>query len=48
MYFGNGAVIPPYLTEGRFNHFSADNIDINDGTLDGIHTFHATHYAAWQ
>ena len=46
---GNGAVIPPHLTQGRLIHFSADNnIDINDSTLDGKHTFHATQYAARQ
>lgn len=27
---------------------SADNIDINEGTLDGQNTFHATQCAAWQ
>ena len=30
-----GAVIPPNLCKGRFVHFTADNIDINDSTLDG-------------
>ena len=43
-----GAVIPPNLAEGRFIHFSADNIDINEGTLDGQKKFHATQIAAWQ
>lgn len=43
-----GAVVPPNLVPGRFVHFSADNIDINDGTLDGKNTFHATQMAAWQ
>ena len=42
------AVVPPNLVTGRFVHFSADNIDINDGTLDGKNTFHATQMAAWQ
>ncbi|CAH3018507.1 unnamed protein product [Porites evermanni] len=44
----NGAVTPVNLAEGRFIHFTADNIDINEGTLDGQNTFHATQYAAWQ
>ena len=44
----NGTVIPVNLAEGRFIHFTADNIDINEGTLDGQNTFHATQYAAWQ
>ncbi|KAL2094651.1 hypothetical protein ACEWY4_009370 [Coilia grayii] len=43
-----GAIIPANLVQGRFIHFSADNIDINEGTLDGQNTFHATQYAAWQ
>ena len=44
----NGAVTPPNLVQGRFVHFSADNIDINDSTLDGKNTFHATQVTAWQ
>ena len=44
----HGAVIPPNLTPDRFVHFTADNIDINDCTLDGKNTFHATQVAAWQ
>ena len=32
----------------RLIYFSAGNIDINDGTLDGKHTFHPTQYADWQ
>ena len=39
----NGAVIPVNLAEGHFIHFTADNIDINEGTLDGQNTFHAMH-----
>jgi hypothetical protein len=31
-----------------FTHFTADNIDISDSTLDGKNTFHATQMAAWQ
>ena len=43
-----GAVVPPNLVPGRFVHFSADNIDINDSSLDGKNTFHATQIAVWQ
>lgn len=43
-----GAVIPPNLQQGKFVHFSADNIDILDETIDGKNTFHATQIAAWQ
>lgn len=43
-----GAVIPPNLVPRRFVHFSVDNIDINDSTLDGKNTFHGTQIAAWQ
>ena len=42
------SVVPPNLVPGVFTHFSADNIDINDSTLDGKNTFHATQVAAWQ
>ena len=44
----NGTVIPVNLAEGRFIHFTANNIDINEGALDGQGTLHATPYAAWQ
>ena len=44
----NGAVIPPNLKRDSFIHFTADNIDINDSSLDGKNTFHATQVAAWQ
>ena len=43
-----GTVISANLVEGRFTHFTADNIDINECTLDGQNSFHATQYAAWQ
>ena len=43
-----GAVVPPNLVPGRFVHFSADNIDINNPSLDGKNTFHATQMAVWQ
>ena len=48
MNTSNGTVTPINLAEGRFIHFTADDIDINEGTLDGQNTFHATQYAAWQ
>lgn len=44
----SGTAVPSNLVRGRFVHFSTDNIDINDSTLDGKHTFHATQVAAWQ
>ena len=42
----NGAVVPQNLVKGRFVHFSTDNVDINEYTLDGKGTFHATQVAA--
>ena len=44
----SGTVEPCNLMTGRFVHFSTDNIDINDTTLDGKHGFHATQAVAWQ
>ena len=44
----DGSVVPPNLVEGRFVHFSTDNVDINEATVDGKGTFHATQVAAWQ
>ena len=43
-----GTSVPPNLNRGNFIHFSADNIDILDETLDCKKTFHATQIAAWQ
>ncbi|PIK40695.1 hypothetical protein BSL78_22450 [Apostichopus japonicus] len=43
-----GAVMPPNIMQDRFMHFTADNIDILDETLDGKNTFHATQMAVWQ
>jgi hypothetical protein len=40
--------VPHNLKDKAFTHFTADNIDINDSTLDGKNTFHATQMAAWQ
>ena len=50
MDIGTRAVIPPHLAPGQFIYFSADNIYINDGTLDGkqCHTLHATLCTTWQ
>ena len=44
----DGAIVPQNLVQGRFVHFSADNVDINEYTLDGKGTFHATQVTAWQ
>jgi hypothetical protein len=43
-----GAVTPPNFAHNRFVHFTCDNIDINDSSLDGKQSFHATQVAAWQ
>ena len=43
-----GCFVPLNLKDKVFTHFTADNIDINDSTLDGKYTFHATQMAAWQ
>ena len=43
-----GAVIPRNLVQGKFIHFSADNIDIRDESLDGKNIFSATQMAAYQ
>ena len=43
-----GGILPPTLKAGQFTHFTADNIDILDSSLDGKDTFHATQVAAWQ
>jgi hypothetical protein len=43
-----GCFVPHNLKDKVFTHFTADNIDINDSTLDGKNTFHATQMAAWQ
>ena len=48
MNVGNGTVIPVNLAEGRFIYFTADNTDINEGTLHGQNTFRATQYTEWQ
>ena len=43
-----GAVTPPNFVSGRFTHFTCDNNDINDASLDGKNSFHATQVASWQ
>ncbi|KAL8567664.1 hypothetical protein ACOMHN_054475 [Nucella lapillus] len=43
-----GAVTPPNFAHNRFVHFTCDNIDINDSSLDGKKSFQATQVAAWQ
>jgi hypothetical protein len=43
-----GAVIPPNIVANKFIHYTTDNIDILDETLDGKNTFHATQMAVWQ
>ena len=42
----SGVILPVNLVEGRFMHFTADNIDILDSSLDGKNTFHATQVSA--
>ena len=43
-----GAVTPPNFVRDRFVHFTCDNIDINDSSLNGHDSFHATQVAGWQ
>ena len=43
-----GPVVPSNLRANRFIHYTADNIDILDSSLDGKNTFHATQMCAWQ
>ena len=48
-YKNNGYVyIPPSLETGVFTHFSCDNVDVLECTLDGKNTFHSTQMMAWQ
>jgi hypothetical protein len=44
----SGAVVPENFVPNTFIHFTADNIDILDESLDGKNTFHATQMAAYQ
>lgn len=43
-----GAVIPDNLVSGRFVHFSTNNSDILDASLDEKDTFNASQVAARQ
>lgn len=43
-----GSVVPPNLVHNTFVHFTCDNIDINDSSLNGKDSFHATQVASWQ
>lgn len=43
---GTGAVIPPKLAADEFIHFTSNNIDILDETLDENSTSHAIQIAA--
>lgn len=44
----SGYFLPLNSKPDVFTHFTADNIDISDSTLDGKETFHATQIACWQ
>lgn len=45
----NGKVfVPANIVKGRFAHFSVDNIDVLEDTVDGKNTFHATQMCMWQ
>ena len=46
--YATATVIPTNFVEDKFVHFTADNIDILDETLNGKNTFHATQVEAWQ
>ncbi|MES9884488.1 MAG: hypothetical protein ABW185_26890, partial [Sedimenticola sp.] len=48
-FSSNGnVVVPVNLNKGKFVQYAADNIDINEETLDGSGTFHATQMVAFQ
>lgn len=44
----SGYFLPLNSKPDVFTHFTADNIDISNSTLDGKETFHATQIACWQ
>ena len=48
MNMETGVVLPPNTVSDRFAHFSADDIDILDESLDGKNTFHATQMTVFQ
>ena len=41
-------VVPPNLVKNKFVHLAADNIDINEDTIDGKDTFHACQMVVYQ
>ncbi|KAK3696845.1 hypothetical protein QZH41_003454 [Actinostola sp. cb2023] len=45
---GNRCVIPSNISQGAFIHTAADNNDINEETLDGKNTTHATTHVVYQ
>ena len=45
---GDCAVVSHYLVKDRFVHFSTNNVNINENTLDGKGTCHATQMATWR
>jgi hypothetical protein len=45
---GNRCVIPSNISPGVFMHAAADNNDINEETLDGKNTTHATTHVVYQ
>ena len=48
-YLENGCVyIPDNVERGIFAHFSCDNIDVLESTVDGRNTFHSTQMVMWQ
>jgi hypothetical protein len=47
-YQDGNVVIPSNIYPERFVHAAADNIDINEETLDGLHTTHATSTVLYQ
>lgn len=48
-YKSNGYVyVPDNIKAGTFMHFSCDNIDVLESTIDGKNTFHCTQMMVWQ
>ena len=45
---GDSMIIPSNIQHGGFIQFAADNDDINEETLDGKHTIHATTMVVYQ
>lgn len=44
----NGTVVLTDVNPDNFMQFTTDNIDINDSSLEGKDTFHATQVPGWQ